>query len=446
MQDLAVIPILALLSAAGRGSGPAPSGWKVALIAAGILALTFAGRYVLRPFFRWVAQMQSQELFTASTLAVVVATALLMESVGLSMALGSFLAGVLLSDSEYRHELEADIEPFKGILLGLFFISVGMSVNLTLIYHRPLLILGCVSLLLAVKAAVLYGLGRLTHLGRRSSLGLAATVCQGGEFAFVLFSMAVGAGMMDRSRANLLVVVVSLSMALTPFLFAAQEKWVASRRRKQDDGPYDDSLKEETPVIIAGFGRVGQVIGRILRAKQVPFTALDTNSGHIDFIQKFGNRAYYGDASRLELLHSAHADKARVFVLAIDDVAASLKTVELVKKHFPHLQLYVRARNRQHAYELMELGVTHVFRETFATSIEMTDAVLRGLGFNFSETQSTLERFRDYDEGLLKKNFVHRGDVDRLQKMALESSRELEELFERDRLRDQRGRKRGDAA
>lgn len=445
MQDLAVIPLLALLPAAHR-AGPAPSPLRISLIAAGVLGLTFSGRYLLRPFFRWVAELQSQELFTASTLGVVVAVALLMESIGLSMALGSFLAGVLLSDSEYRHELEADIEPFKGILLGLFFISVGMSVNLSLIVQQPLAIAAAVAALFAIKGAVLYGLGRATHLGRRASIALAATVAQGGEFAFVLFGAAAASGLMPRSHADLGVVVVSLSMALSPLLFVLQERWIQARpRHDRQAGPYDDSLKDETPVIIAGFGRVGQVVGRILRARRIPFTALDANPGHIDFVQKFGNKAYYGDASRLELLHAAQADKARVLVLAIDDVGASLKTVELVKKHFPKLKLYVRARNRQHAYELLELGVEHVFRETFPSSLEMTETVLRGLGFSFSEARSTIERFREYDERLIQRNFVHRTDEDRLQKMALEASKELEQLFERDDLRGRSGRRKGAA-
>ncbi|HZH03505.1 MAG TPA: NAD-binding protein, partial [Myxococcaceae bacterium] len=311
-----------------------------------------------------------------------------------------------------------------------------MSVNLHLVLRQPLLVLGSVLGLVAVKASVLYALGRLNGLNRHSSMGLGAIASQGGEFAFVLFSLAVGARVMDRDLVELLVVVVSLSMAVTPVLFTLQERWVKAHQKQVEAKDYDGSLKDETPVIIAGFGRFGQVVGRVLRAKHIRFTALDASAEHIDFVQKFGNKVYYGDASRLELLHAAQADKARIFVLAIDDMEASLKTAALVKKHFPHLALYARARNRQHTYRLMELGVTHIFRETFPSSLELTGEVLRGLGYSFHESKSVVGRFREHDEALLARTFGIHQDMDKLQELAAKAFTELEEIFNGDVQRD----------
>lgn len=444
-QDIAVIPLLALLPLLGPASeidhgAPVRSPWIAIAAVLGVIAgLVAASRWVLRPVFRWIAATHSQELFTATTLLVVVGVGLLMESVGLSMALGTFLAGVLLADSEFRHELEADLEPFKGLLLGLFFIAVGMSVNLASFMERPLLVVGLVAGLIAAKAAILYLIGRIAGHGPDLAGTMSVVASQGGEFAFVLFGTAVTAGVLAAGISEILIIVIGLSMASSPVALLLYDRFVrpklAAGKVAQE---YDATLKDETPVIIAGFGRVGQVAGRILRAKKIRFTALDASADHIDFIKRFGNKAYYGDASRLDLLRAAQADRAKIFVLAIDDVEASMRTAETVMKHFPHLTIFARARNRQHAYRLLDLGIKHVSRETLASSVEMAGDVLQELGLDATETKRTVERFREYDEALLLDTFKHRADTDKLQELAKKATQQLEELFERDAAIDRR--------
>ena len=433
-QDLAVIPLLALLPFLGQPlTASTQPGWVSALEVAGVLAaVVVGGRYVLRPVFRFVASLHSQELFTATALLVVVGTALLMSKVGLSMALGAFLAGVLLADSEYRHELEADIEPFKGLLLGLFFIAVGMSVNLGLLVSSPVRVVALVFGLVLLKALVLYALGRFSFKSNEPALSLAVVISQGGEFAFVLFGLAVGFRVMERELADLLVVAVSLSMAVTPVLFVVYDKAIRPRFHRKEKRAFDVSPEEDNPVIIAGFGRVGQVVGRMLRARRIGFTALDSSPEHIDFLKKFGNTIHYGDASRVDLLRAARADKARIFVLAIDDVAASVRTAETVIQHFPHLTIFARARNRQHTYQLLNLGIKHIMRETYAGSLEMTGEVLQEMGLSWSESKSAMDRFREHDEALIQSAFKHQGDTKKLAEMAQQARQELESLFEKD--------------
>jgi len=439
-QDISAIPVLAMLpllattGVAAVAAHDGPGGWLGAARVAGVLlALVFGGRLVLRPLFRWIAGTKSQELFTAAALMCVVGIALLMERVGLSMALGTFLAGVLLADTEFRHELEADIEPFKGLLLGLFFMAVGMAVNVSLIVERPLVVAGLVLGLIVVKFAVLFLSGRLFGLGNGQARTLAISGAQGGEFAFVIFRTAAPLGLLAADVNELLVVVVSVSMAVAPLGFVLGDLV----KKLGGDGPeekpaYDDSLKDESPVIIAGFGRVGQVVGRVLRAKKIRFTAMDASSQHVDFIKKFGNKIYYGDASRLELLRSAQTEKARVFVLAIDDVEGSMRVAETVIRHFPHLKIYARARNRQHAYRLLEMGVTNIFRETMGSSVEMTGGVLQALGLPAEETRRTLVKFRAFDEKQLSESFQHSKDMNKLTAIANKALKDLEELFEKD--------------
>ncbi|MCE9671009.1 monovalent cation:proton antiporter-2 (CPA2) family protein [Myxococcus stipitatus] len=434
-QDLAVIPLLALLPLLGHANAAAPeAGWHTGLkVVAVLVGVVLSGRFVMRPLFRAVASFHSQELFTATALLVVVGTASLVNAVGLSMALGAFLAGVLLSESEYRHELEADIEPFKGLLLGLFFIAVGMSVNLGLIVSRPVLVTGLVLGLVVLKGAVLYGLGRWKLKQDEPALSLGVVISQGGEFAFVLFALAVSFHVMEKALSELLVVVVGLSMATTPLLYAAYERWGRPRfQKKAAAREYDVAPEEDHPVIVAGFGRVGQVVGRLLRAKRIGFTAIDASPEHIDFMKRFGSQVFYGDASRLDLLRAARADKARVFVVAIDDVEASVRTAKTVKEHFPHLVIFARARNRVHAYRLLDLGIDHVMRETFAGSLEMGGEVLQSLGLTFSESHRVMERLREHDEQLLRDTARFHGDEAKLIEIAARARKELESLFEKD--------------
>ena len=434
-QDLAVVPLLALVPLLGA---PEPGAGDANIwIGAGkvILALTcvvIAGRYVLRYVLRLVAATDIHEVFTAMALLTVIGIALLMEQVGLSMALGAFLAGVLLADSEYRHALEADIEGFKGLLLGLFFISVGMSVNIGLILTQGALVLSLALGVMLAKGLVLFLLGKISGLSSYSARNLAVTLPQGGEFAFVIFGVAVASGVMEHGLSELLIVTVTLSMALTPVFFMLNEKVINPWLTSRDDDRYEQPVAEENQVIIAGFGRFGQIVARILRAKRIGFTALDISSEQVDFVAKYGNKIYYGDASRLDLLRSAGADRAVIFVLAIDDVTASVRAAETVVKHFPHLKVYARARNRKHAYQLMDLGIKVVWRETFLSSLDMADAVLQGLGLADYESNRAVQRFKEHDEHRLYAHHSIHTDEEKMRDLAKKAAKELEELFEQD--------------
>lgn len=433
-QDLAVIPLLALIPLLGVGEH-IPSGsqaWLAALKAVGVIAIVVAGgRYLLRPVLHAIAASRIQEIFTAAALLTVIGTSLLVSSVGLSMSLGAFLAGVLLADSEYRHELEANIEPFKGLLLGLFFISVGMSVDLGLLGREPLTIVVAVLALMLIKAAVLFALGALSGQSTAASRRLAATLAQGGEFAFVLFALAAGSGIVGQSLSDTLVIVVTLSMMLTPLALAIDDR-LGSKGERESEKPFEEIDSGEVPVVIAGFGRVGQIVGRLLRARNIPFTALDKSSEQIETVRRFGSRAYYGDASRLDLLRAARTDKARLFVLAIDDVEASLRTAETVKRNFPDVKIFARARNRFHAYRLMDLGVGSIVRETFFSSLELGEGILRDLGLPQWQARDTIATFRRHDEQMLQRQHAVYHDETQLIQTTQEAARELQGLFESD--------------
>jgi monovalent cation:proton antiporter-2 (CPA2) family protein len=434
-QDLAVIPMLAILPA--LAAAPAERVrplWATALIAvAAVGGVVVASRVVARPALRFVAALRNPELFSATALLLVVGTAWAVSAAGLSMALGAFLAGVLLASSEYRHELEADIAPFKGLLLGLFFIGVGMTADVTLLASRPLLVLALVAALVLVKLVIGAALGRVALRDADHALSLGVLLSQGGEFAFVLFALAAGEGVLEGTSRALLVLAVTLSLATTPALFALHARLVRPALRRHGPArPFDVAPDGEPPVIIAGFGRVGQVVGRVLRAKRIPFTAMDASSEHIDFIQRFGNKVFYGDASRLDLLRAARADRARIFVLAIDDVEASVRTAQVVLEHFPHLTVLARARNRQHAYRLRSLGITRIMRETFLSSLELTQDVLLSLGIDYAEAHAAMERFRAHDEAMFEETWRHQGNLDELAAAANRGREELERLFEQD--------------
>jgi monovalent cation:proton antiporter-2 (CPA2) family protein len=439
-QDVAAIPILALVPLMGMGMGMGahaaasdlPPWLAVARVGGVIAVVVIGGHVLLRPALRAVAGTGIRELFTASALLIVTATALLMDLAGASMALGAFLAGMLLANSEYRHELEADIEPFKGLLLGLFFITVGMGLDLGLLVERPATMTALVLALLGAKALVAYLLARGWSMGPRAAKDLAVTVAQGGEFAFVIFAVAVTAGVLTGGQADVLVLVVSLSMALSPFLALANDALTRRFAAPAAAPAFEEIPDDEPKVIIAGFGRFGQIVGRVLAARKIPFTALDISAAHVDFIKRFGNKVYYGDASRLDLLRAAGAENAKVFVLAIDDVEASVRTAETVRRHFPHLAVYARARNRQHAYRLMDLGVAHIQRETFAASLETARDVLVAAGMGFHEALRTVARFRAHDERRLSEHAGFRGDRQKMEDLAKAAIKELEEMFERD--------------
>ena len=432
LQDIAAVPLLAIIPLLGANDGAAAFSWWVLLRTAAVIAIVIlAGRYIVHYLFKIIADTGVNEVFTALSLLIVLGTALLLENVGLSMALGAFLAGVLLSESEYRHALEADINPFKGLLLGLFFMAVGMTVNFGLLQDHTLTVLLIAFALITVKFTVLLGLGRFYGLSWTSATSLAAYLPQGGEFAFIVFNVAIAAFVLPASTAELLILAVTLTMAVTPLIVLGVEKLQGSLQPSTPS--FDQMPADADHVIIAGFGRVGQIVARILAAKKISFTALDNSPGHVDFVKRFGNKVYYGDASRLDLLRSAGADQARLLVLTIGDPELSLKTVQMVRSNFPHLKLIVRARDRKHVYRLMDLGVTQIWRDTFYSSLKMAEATLESLGLPRQESARIIETFRSHDEHRLYAHHDMHNDEERMVYLAKLSAKELEELFDEDK-------------
>lgn len=430
-QDLAAIPLIALVPLLATGGGGDGLSWLGAAKVIGAIALVIVvGHFVLSKLFQLVASTGVREAMTASALLTVVGVALLMEAAGLSAALGAFLAGALLADSSFRHQIEADIAPFEGLLLGLFFTAVGMGLNLHLLAQKPLLIAAGVIGLLVIKATVLYGLGRMRGLNNRAARRLALAVSQGGEFAFVLFATALGEKVIDRDIAELFTVIVTLSMLATPFLLLLDE--LLTREPKTQDPSFDTLPEEQGHVVIAGFGRFGQIVARVLRARGIPFTALDESAGQVSFVARFGSKAYYGDAARLDILEAAQVGKARAFVLAMDNVERSLTTARLMRQHFPKVPVFARARDRQHTHQLMDLGVGVIQRETFLSALDLTQDVLRNLGLPERDVQHTVETFRAFDERHLFEDYAHYTDMEKIQAHAKWRSEELEELFNQD--------------
>ena len=403
-QDLAVIPILAIMPFLAA-THPSPTAathsatwFQALLVLATVAAIIIGGRFLVRPAFHFLALTRLHEIFTAAALLLVVGIALAMQLIGLSPALGTFLAGVVLAESEYRHELESDIEPFKGLLLGLFFVSVGASIDLSLIQSQPLLMSGLVIGLLLVKAAVLYAIGKISRLENSQNFTFSLALAQGGEFAFVLVAFAVHNQVFDQRIGDRLIAVVALSMVAAPFLFTINEFWIQPRfssRRRQRQA---DQIDETNPVIVAGVGRYGAVIARLLNAQKVKTTALDFDPEQVDLIRKIGFKVFYGDAIRHEMLAAAGAAQAKLLLIAIDDVEGSLRLVHLAQTHFPNLQLLVRAKDREHAYRLIKMGVKSVFRETLESSLEMTIQALRILGFGAYRAHRAAHTFKQYDE------------------------------------------------
>ncbi|HJU30505.1 MAG TPA: monovalent cation:proton antiporter-2 (CPA2) family protein [Hyphomicrobiaceae bacterium] len=431
-QDLAAIPLIALvpLFAVTAASAAPPMQFSAALQAiATIVVVVLVGRYLLDGVIRLVARTRVKEAMTACALLTVVGVTLVMEKAGLSASLGAFIAGVLLADSDYRHEIEADIAPFEGLLLGLFFTAIGMSLNLALIVDRPHLVIAIVVGLLAVKAGVLYLLGRRAGLEAHPSRRLALAIAQGGEFAFVLFSSGLTAGVLEKPVVDLLSVAVTLSMAATPLLLLLDEmvapKAVVLRA-------FDALPEKDGHVVIAGFGRVGQIVARILAAKRIPFTALDSDPEHVDGVRKFGAQIYYGDASRPEILEAAQTGKARAFVLAIDNVESSLRTAQMVRQRYPHVPIYARSRHRRHTHQLMDLGIAVIRRETFLSSLDLTREVLRGLGHSERDVRFAVETFKTMDRRRLYEDYKHYTDVEKMQARARSSTQELQDLFAQD--------------
>jgi monovalent cation:proton antiporter-2 (CPA2) family protein len=433
-QDIAVIPMLALiplLSPIKVGDGGLDL-LDAARAIGTVLAVIVAGNYVLRPAFRFVARSGSQELFTAAALLVVIGNAVLLQWAGLSMSLGAFLAGVMLAGSEFRHELEAKIEPFKGLLLGLFFIAVGMSANVGIALDHPGRIIAITLGLMLTKALIVMFIAKLAGAKRAVAIKLGFTLAQGGEFAFVLFGVATSAKIIDDDINDTLIMAVTLSMLIAPFLFILYDKLLAPIFERQEEREFDNIVNQERPVIIAGFGRFGQIIARILASQQIPFTALDKSTQQVDFVRRFGNEIFYGDASHLELLEAAGVANARVVVLAMDDVQASIKTAELLHQHYPQIPVHARARNRFHAYKLLDAGVKKIYRETLGSSLEMAHGVLQNIDFSAHQAQQVVSAFREFDETLLKRQQAIYQDEALLVQSAQQAQVELQNLFESD--------------
>jgi glutathione-regulated potassium-efflux system protein KefB len=431
-QDLCAIPLIALvpLFAVTAGDGAQKMDLVAGLKGLGIIAaVVVIGHFVLDHLIRLVALARVKEAMTAAALLTVVGFAILMQQAGVPASLGAFIAGALLAESSYRHQLEADIQPFEGLLLGLFFTAIGMTIDLRLLIEQPGRILALVAGLVAIKAVVLYALGRWQGLepGPARRLGLA--LAQGGEFAFVLFTVGFSAGALSWETSELLTIVVTLSMAATPIVLKIEE--LLSRRRKTAP-KYDTPPDNDGHVIIAGFGRFGQIAARVLTAKRIPFTALDIDAEQVEFVKRFGSQAFYGDASRPEILDAADAHAARAFVLAIDDVEASMRTAELVRSRYPNLPIYARARNRAHAHRLLDLGVTYLQRATFLSALDVTKQLLKGLGMPEREAERITHTFRVHDERRLTEDYKHASDVERLRERARSDVKTLEKLFEED--------------
>ncbi|MBW1877770.1 MAG: cation:proton antiporter [Deltaproteobacteria bacterium] len=438
-QDIAVIPMLAVLpllavAAHAPDHGAHPTTWveglpgwgQTLVVLAAVAAIVLGGRTLTRPLFRWIARTRLQEIFTAAALLLVIGIALLMTWAGLSPALGTFLAGVVLGDSEYRHELEGDVEPFKGLLLGLFFIAVGASIDFGLIVDSPATIAGLVMGLIAVKFLILLAIGRIFRMGWDNNALFAFSLAQGGEFAFVLFSFATQAGVMTPAVAGPLVAAVALSMAATPLLMLLNERLIQPRFGTTETPRKADLIDEENRVIIAGHGRFGQIVGRLLRAKGVRTTVLEYDSDQVEMLRRFGYKVFYGDASRPELLRAAGAETADLLVLAIDDPEKIRELVETVRKHFPRMTLLARAKGRRDAYRLIDAGVDHVYRETLDSSLAMGVDALRLLGFPGHLAYRSGRTFRRHDEEALRELASSRHD----QKELIRESRERMALLE----------------
>jgi monovalent cation:proton antiporter-2 (CPA2) family protein len=432
-QDLASVPLIALVPAL---AGHHPDGpiWIVLLKAAGAVAvILLGGRFLLRPIFAAIGGARTREVFTATALLIVVGAAAIAGGAGMPLSLGAFAAGVVLAESEYRHELQADIEPFEGLLLGFFFMSVGMSTDIALVAREPAQIAIGVALLVVVKALLAFGLGRLRGQNPVTAIRFGLAIAQGSEFAFVLFGAAVAAGALEKAAVERATLVIALSMLISPILFAASERWLIPRLMRK--APRPASRLEEArpaPVVICGFGRFGQIVGRVLLMRGIKFNALDSEPGNVETVRRFGYLAFFGDPTRLELLRAVGAEQAKVIVVALPDAEAVVKVSQLAREHFPQAKIYARARNRRVAHSLMDVGVHDFVRETFLSSLRLGELVLLGLDFNEDDARRTVEAFRERDEQMLIDQHEFYDDETKVIQTAAQVSAELNSLFEAD--------------
>ena len=441
-QDIAAIPLIALIPLLGSATGDAggeSNVEQVIKVVGSIALIVVGGRYLLRPVFRIVARTGLQEVSTATALLVVIGTAWLMQSVGVSMALGAFLAGLLLADSEYRHELESQIEPFKGLLLGLFFISVGMTADIGLLVTSPAAVLLLTALIIGCKLPLIYLVGRVAGgLNQISALRLGVVLAAGGEFAFVVFQMARDQQLFDQPMHSMLVLAITLSMAVTPLIILVLSQLIKPKPTTVEvPEEYQQIDTDEPRVVISGMGRMGQVIARVLRAQRIPYVGLETSVDSIEMSRSLSSDMpiFYGDPMRPEILRAAQVDKAQFFIITTDDPDANLKTAELVRRLYPHVTILARARNRQHVHRLIDLGALAV-RETFHSSLEMSKQVLTGLGLSETQANSRIKRFRQHDEQVLAAQHKVYDDAAAVMQTAREARADLERLFDADRIEE----------
>ncbi len=433
---LAILPLMAAIPLVGAGlEGVSSTDLLLGMLQTVLVlaAVVVGGHYLLRPLFRTVAATGATEVFTAATLLVVLGTALVIEAAGLEMALGAFLAGVLLADSEYRHEIYANINPFKGLLLGLFFLAVGMSADLGLLASMPAQLLGMTAALLALKLATTYAVGRYWGLEPVGASRLAAALPQGGELAFVLFSLAATYGVMGATTMDIMVAVVTLSMAATPPIVALNERFLAPRLDTDTTRAYDDPSSEEGPgVVIAGFGRFGQMMGRLLHSAGIRFTALDANPRQVDFVRRYGNEIFYADAAKPEVLQAVKAGEADAFILAMDRVDDSMRIAETLRRYYPNVPLYAIASDAHHAWHLQDLRAEGVVREAFTVSLGLGEDVLAGLGWSQEAAQEAVNQFREHEAVLMEERYAVQSERTSLKPDDEERAAELENLFEAD--------------
>lgn len=442
-QDIAVIPILALLPLLAVGEVVNSAGvhdslishlpiWvQVVITTATILAIILGGKYLAAPFFRFIAETRMREVFTAFALFIVVAITVLMQAIGLSPALGSFLAGVVLADNEFRHELEVDIEPFKGLLLGLFFITVGASIDFDLLFNDPIFIGLSVLALILIKIMVLALVAAFSSMGRAQGMLFTLALAQGGEFAFVLASSARQFNVFDDALVNMITVVVALSMLVSPLLLVAYEAHY-TRQGPQAKPEEDTNLDSAEHVILAGYGRFGQIIGRLLIAQGYNLTILDHSPGQVDLVRRFGNKVYYGDAARSELLEAAGANEAKLLVIAVDEADKTLDIIATAQKHFPHLKILARAIDRSHAYAIMQTKIDGLRRETFDSALHLGVDALQLLGKTEEDAQRAGQLFEEHDEVNMRKLAEVWGDDKQYGIAVQKGLRELSQVLQDD--------------
>ncbi len=431
-QDIAAIPLIAIIPMLAGAESTHHGIAYFAAIMATFSGLFLFSRYLMRPFFRFVAKSGAHELITAVGLFIVLGVVSIMDVLGISTTLGAFLTGVLLADSEFRHELEASIAPFKGLLLGLFFMTVGMSTELAILMNTPWLIVGGALLLMLIKLISLTAIARYFQYSWRNSLLLATCLAQGGEFAFVVLSVAQSESVLSQAMLQPLTLIVTLSMVLTPILYWLMSSQIIPRLEREKTPEYDEIPDTHHPMIIAGFGRFGQIIARVAYLQHLHFTAIDSNMDKIDFVRNYGGKVYYGDATQPEILRAAGIEHAKIFILAIDDIEDSMNVARHIRLNYPALKLLVRARDRHHVHLLRDLGVNYIWRETYLSSLGMAYQALRDLGINEEDAYKSIELFRDYDEQLLAQQQHIYTDEQKVYETHRNALAELEHLFESD--------------